>query len=191
MERNSKSRVRPAGDKGGAMETNTNKCDRMNAKLENMLLDPAAVSQKDRAHVEGCERCSREFKELRATMALMDAWEAPEPSPYFLSRLEARQREVREAEPAGWLPRWFAQLRAGFAYGSQAHVRPLAAMAMTVMLLIGGGTYLGVTNWVQPPAPPEATAVVHDLQTMDSNAQLLDQLEALSNNVDDDDDNSN
>jgi len=27
---------------------------------------------------------------------------------------------------------------------------------------------------------PRQTAVVHDLQTMDNNAQLLDQLEALS-----------
>jgi hypothetical protein len=64
-------------------------------------------------------------------------------------------------------------------------------MALTVVLLVGGGAYLGVTNWEQPPATPEPTAVVHDLQTLDSNAQVLDQLEVLSNNVDDDDDNSN
>ena len=173
------------------MEPNKYKCDGMDAKLADLLLDPGTVSAEDQAHVEVCDRCSRELNELRATMALMDAWEAPEPSPYFLTRLEARRREVREAEPAGWLSRWLARVSAGFVYGSQAHVRPLAAMALTVVLLLGGGTYLGVTNWEQPPAPPEPTAVVHDLQTMDSNAQLLDQLEALSNNVDDDDDNSN
>jgi len=173
------------------MEPNKNKCDGMDAKLANLLLDPGTVPAGDLAHVEGCERCSRELKELRATMTLMDAWEAPEPSPYFLTRLEARQREVREAEPSGLLSRWLARISAGFAYGSQAHVRPLAAMALTVVLLVGGGAYLGVTNWEQPPAPPEPTAVVHDLQTLDSNAQVLDQLEVLSNNVDDDDDNSN
>jgi len=170
------------------MERTMDKCDGMEAKLANLLLDPAAVSQKDLAHVEGCERCSRELEELRATMTLMDAWEAPEPSPYFLTRLAARQHEEREAEPTGWL----ARLRRGFIYGSRAHVRPLVAMAMTLMLLVGGGAYLGITNWEQSPPPPE-TAVVHDLQTMDSNAQLLDQLEALSNNgnVDDNSDNSN
>lgn len=167
------------------MERTKNKCDGMDAKLANLLLDPASVSARDQAHVDGCKHCSRELDELRAAMALMDTWEAPEPSPYFLTRLEARQREVREAEPAGWL----ARLRAGFAFGSQSHVRPLAAMALTVVLLVGGGTYLGVTNWEQPPAPPENTAVVHDLQTMDSNAQLLDQLEALSSNADNDDGN--
>jgi hypothetical protein len=29
--------------------------------------------------------------------------------------------------------------------------------------------------------PPGPTAVVHDLQTLDNNAQLLDQLETMSN----------
>jgi hypothetical protein len=169
------------------MEQMNSNCTGMESKLENLLLDPGSVSAKVQAHVEGCERCSRELDELRATMTLLDAWEAPEPSHYFMTRLDARLREEREAEPTGW----FARMRASLVYGSRAHVRPLTAMAMTLLLLVGGGTYLGVTNWVQPPAPPEATAVVRDLQTMDSNAQLLDQLEALSNNVDDDSDNSN
>ncbi len=114
-------------------------------------------------------------------MALLDTWKGPEPSPYFLSRLDARMREQREAEPASWPARWFARLRARFLYGPHPRVRPLAAMALTVMLLVGGGTYLGVTNWDQTANPPEA-AVVHDLQTLDSNAQLLDQLETLSSN---------
>jgi hypothetical protein len=60
------------------------------------------------------------------------------------------------------------------------HVRPLAAMALTVLLLLGGGTYLGVTDWNQLAQPTAQAAVVHDLQTLDSNAQLLDQMEALS-----------
>jgi cytochrome c-type biogenesis protein CcmH/NrfG len=60
------------------------------------------------------------------------------------------------------------------------HVRPLAAMALTVVLLVGGGAYLDVTNWDQPPTTPPQTAVVHDLQTLDNNAQLLDQLESMS-----------
>jgi hypothetical protein len=111
-------------------------------------------------------------------MSLLDADVAPEPSPYFLGKLEARMREEREAAPAGWLER----LRARFAYGPSLHARPLAAMALTIFLLLGGAGYLGVTS-LEKPAPqagPEA-AVVHDLQLMDSNAQLLDQLESLSN----------
>ncbi len=162
------------------MERSKNKCDGMDAKLKNLLLDPAALSAKDQAHVEGCERCRGEFDELRATVTLLDSWKVPEPNPYFLTRLEARLREEREAEPDGWL----ARLRAGFINGSRSHVRPLAAMAMTVALLVGGGAYLGITDWEQPQASSGPTAVVHDLQTMDNNAQLLDQLEALSNSGD-------
>ena len=55
-------------------------------------------------------------------------------------------------------------------------------MALTLVLLIGGGTYLGITDWDQPPSPPGQAAVVHDLQLLDNNAQLLDQLETLSSN---------
>ena len=53
-------------------------------------------------------------------------------------------------------------------------------MALTVMLLIGGGTYLGVTDWNHTTEAPPQTAVVHDLQLLDSNAQVLDQLESIS-----------
>src|ERR1035438_2470664 len=153
-------------------------CTGMDAKLANLLLDPAAAPVEVRSHLAGCDRCRRELDELRATMNLLDTWKTPEPNPYFLTRLEARLREEREAQPAGWL----ATLRARFTFQPAAHVRPLAAMALTVVLLVGGGAYLGITDWNQPPAAPPQTAVVHDLQTMESNAQLLDQLETLSSN---------
>jgi hypothetical protein len=160
------------------MESTMNKCTGMETKLADMLLDPDSAPAKVKTHVAECDGCRKDLEELRATMALLDTWTAPEPNPYFLTRLEARMREEREAPSAGWL----ARLRARFAYGPSMHARPLAAMSLTVMLLLGGGTYLGVTNWVQPPAPQgENAAVVHDLQTLDNNAQLLDQLEAISN----------
>ncbi|MGD0682528.1 MAG: hypothetical protein ABR990_10785 [Terracidiphilus sp.] len=153
-------------------------CTGMDAKLANLLLDPAAVSDKLQNHLAECERCRLELDELRATMNVLDAWKTPEPNPYFLTRLEARLREEREAQSAGWL----AALRDRFTFQPVAHVRPLAAMALTVLLLVGGGAYLGITDWNQPKAAPGQTAVVHDLQTMENNAQLLDQLEALSSN---------
>jgi len=153
-------------------------CNGMDKKLAELLLDPDRAPARTKAHVDACEHCRAELKELRATMALLDTWEGPEPSPYFVTRLDARMREQRAAEPAGW----FARLRARFVYGPRTHVRPLAAIAFTVMLLVGGGTYLGVTDWDQTANPPGQAAVVHDLQTLDSNAQLLDQLETLSNN---------
>jgi anti-sigma factor RsiW len=158
-------------------------CKEAERKLAELLLasaESAALPGELQAHLDGCTSCRRELAELRATMALLETWESPEPSPYFLTRLEARLREEREAEPAGWLQGGLARLRARFNYGPRTHLRPLAAMALTVLMLVGGGTYLGVTDWLQPPAAAGQAAVVRELQTMDSNAQLLDQLEALS-----------
>lgn len=165
------------------METTKTKCGEMGLKLADMLLDPESAPKAVAAHVAECDGCRAELDELRSTMAVMDAWKAPEPNPYFVSKVGARFREEREAAPAGWLER----VRARMAYGPRAHARPLAAMAMTILLLLGGGAYLGVTNWEQPVQGPHETAVVQDLQLMDNNAQLLDQLETLSANQQDGD----
>ena len=155
------------------MKTN---CTGMESKLADLLLDPERVPAKVQAHVDACESCRAELAELRATMSLLDAWESPEPSPYFLSKLDARMREERATAPASWLER----LRARLAYGPSMHVRPLAAMALAVVLLLGGGTYLGISDGERPAAPPVQAAVVHDLQTLDNNAQLLEQLDSIS-----------
>ncbi len=162
------------------METMNNNCAGMESKLAEMLLDPGAAPAKVQKHVADCENCRKQLADLRATMALMDTWKTPEPSPYFLSRLDARMREERASAPAGWPESWIARLRARFAYGPSMRVRPLAAMALTVVLFLGGGAYLGITDWDQPVSAPGQAAVVHDLQTLDNNAQLLDQLEAMS-----------
>jgi hypothetical protein len=156
-------------------------CKMVDEKLADLLLDTHAVPAKVQAHVAECGRCQAELAKLKAAMQLLDTWEAPEPSPYFLARLDAKMREERQAAPAGWLARQWARLRAGLAYGPGLHARPLAAMALTVALLVGGGAYLGVTDWMQPAQPSQA-AVVNDLQTLDSNAQVLDQMESLSGN---------
>ena len=162
------------------METMNKNCTGMDAKLADLLFDPAAVPAKVQTHVAGCAYCQAELAELKATMDLLDQWEAPEPSPYFLTRLDAQMREEREAAPASWLSSRLARLRAGFAYGPTLHARPLAAMALTLALFLGGGTYLGVSDWNKAAQPPAQTAVVHDLQLLDSNAQILDQLESIS-----------
>jgi predicted anti-sigma-YlaC factor YlaD len=155
------------------MKTN---CTGMESKLADMLLDPSSAPAKVQAHVAACESCRGELDALRATMGVLDAWQAPEPNPYFLTRLEARMREERQAAPAGW----FARLRARIAYGSGLHARPIAAMALTVVLLLGGGTYLDLAVWNGTQQPSPQAAVVHDLQILDNNAQVLDQMDALS-----------
>ena len=163
------------------MKTMSN-CTAMEEKLAEMLLDPDAAPAKVKTHVAECASCREELEALRATMGLMDAWTAPEPSPYFMTRLNARMREEREAPRQSW----FERIRSRYMYGPSLHARPLAAMALTVMLLIGGGAYLGMTS-IEEPQPKQSSEayVVRDLQTLDSNAQVLDQLEAISDNPND------
>jgi hypothetical protein len=159
-----------------------NKCTAMDERLADMLLDPDAAPARVKTHVAECASCREELESLRATMGLMDAWTAPEPSPYFMTRLNAQMREEREAPRQSWLQR----IRARYVYGPSVHARPLAAMALTVLLLVGGGAYLGMTNIEQPAQKQSPQAyVVRDLQTLDSNAQVLDQLEAISDNPND------
>jgi hypothetical protein len=162
---------------------NTN-CAGMDAELAEVLLDPrpasGLVGTKAQAHLAECEACKGKLEELKATMQIMDAWKAPAPSPYFMTRLSARMREERQAAPAGWFAGAIARLRATVAYGPGLHARPLAAVALTVMLLVGGGAYLSITDVTQTPQSSSQAAVVHDLQTLDSNAQVLDQMEALT-----------
>jgi len=166
------------------MEPNKKNCTAMDERLADLLLDPDAAPVNVTTHVAACEDCQRQLEELRATMALLDTWEAPEPNPFFMTRFQARLNEEKKAAPAGWLER----LRARILYGPQMHARPLAAMALTALLLLGGGAYLQISNWDQHQPPSHEAAVVNDLQTLDSNAQLLDQLETISGPADVDDD---
>lgn len=164
------------------MENLKMNCTEVETKLADLLLDPEAVPAKVQEHVADCDACRAQVADLRATMNLLDEWQAPEPSPFFMTRMQARMREEREAAPSGWFARKLAAMRASIAYGPVTNTKPLAAMALTVLLLLGGGTYLGMTDWTQTTQQPAQTAVVHDLQLLDSNAQLLDQLESIADN---------
>ncbi len=163
----------------------------MDERLADLLLDPDAASVNVTTHVAACEDCRRQLEELRATMALLNTWEAPEPNPFFMTRFQARLNEERKAAPGSWPARVIARMRARVLYGPQMHARPLAAMALTVLLLLGGGVYLELTNWDNARPLSREAAVVNDLQTLDSNAQLLDQLETISGPADSGDDDLN
>jgi hypothetical protein len=166
------------------MKTMNTICAEMEPKLAEMLFNPEAVQAGVKEHVEShigaCEGCRTEFDSLRRTIATLDAWPAPEPNPYFMTRFDARLREEKNAPRASWPSRVFARVKARWTYGPQMQARPLAAMALTLCVLVGGGSYLNY-YWEQPPAQPHQTdaAVVQDLQTLDSNSQLLDQLESI------------
>lgn len=153
-------------------------CRKFEAEYKNLipdlLLDRDRVPADARAHVEQCAECSRELAALEATMLALDAWEDVEPSPFFNARLAAR---LREAEPAGFMER----LRTRLMFGSNAHLKPLAAGALAALLLIGGGTYAGLEG-LHPAgqaAPVAASATVRDLQSLEDNSQMFQELNSL------------
>jgi anti-sigma factor RsiW len=119
-------------------------------------------------HLKTCTECAGKLEEFRRTMALLDEWQAPEPSPYFDVRLMAQVREER-AKPSGWLY-WLR--------------KPALAVSLAVLMVMsitlfrtdahlrGGGESATVAM-----APP-GTAV-GDLQALDKNSDLYSDFELL------------
>ena len=154
-------------------------CRKMESNIADLLFDADRVSAEVKAHVTECADCSRELAELRSTMSLMDSWEAPEPSPFFDTRLQARLREEQAAAPAGWLER----MRARLLFNGHAHLRLIAATALTVVMAVGGATYVGVVGHKQ--TKQQTSATVRDLQFLDKDQQVFQQLDSLDQDDDD------
>src|SRR3954463_4013535 len=110
---------------------------------EMLLMAPGENSPQAAAHVRGCEACAKELASLRSTMALLDEWTAPEPSPYFDSKLRARLKS--EPEPARGWQRWIAPL-AGW--------KPAMAVALAATMVVGLSVYK------RPTEPTQTDAVV-------------------------------
>ena len=131
--------------------------------------DPALA-----AHVKECGNCARELESLRKTMSLLDEWEAPEPTPYFLTRLQAHVREEQGKKPEGWLA-WLRQ--------------PWLATALATILVAGGAVYLGLNGPVHDEERPVVGTAVGDLDSLDRNHDLYvnsDLLDELSGGPSDD-----
>ena len=154
-------------------------CRKMESQLAELLLDPASASAETRRHVEGCADCRAELAELQATMLALDTWEAPEPSPFFDSKLRVRVRAEKAAAPAGF----FERLRARLLFSSNLNLRPAAAGILATLLAVGGGAALWLQHGMFQPAQESAT--VRDLQSLDGNAQVFQQLSALDSDDDD------
>lgn len=147
-------------------------CRSMKPNLEDLLLAPQQASQAARKHLAACPDCRRELAEMQATFALLDEWQAPEANAYFPTRMQALLREEQASGRPGWMERMrMRMLLANFS------ARPVAAVALALALLIGGGTYAGVaTIESQQSVVTPKSATLRDLQSLDQNAQVFQQL---------------
>jgi len=137
-------------------------------------------------HIASCATCATHLRDLQKTMALLDEWQAPDPSPYFDTRLQARLREemARPRSAAGWLN------GLNLSNWNWLH-RPAWAMSLAAALLAGAVT-IGVFNKsylvetdklaTAPPAlglPVQPGTAVGDLQALERNDELYADFDML------------
>ena len=148
-------------------------CNELHETFPDVAAGMSTRSAEATEHLNGCNACATELSELRATMALLDTWQAPEPSPYFNTRLQARLRETRSAEQRHG---WFAWMR-----------RPAMAVVATVALAIGVGMFALKTSHTNAAgnaankveAMNEPGTAVSDLKALEENHELYSDFEVL------------
>ncbi|MBV9608767.1 MAG: hypothetical protein JO187_04340 [Acidobacteria bacterium] len=128
-------------------------------------------------HFASCSACAAELQSIRATMSLLDEWQAPEISPYFDQRLRARVREVAAERSLGWLG-WLR--------------KPAIAAAFAVLMMLGISLYRSAPshtgakqNDTVASATQQRGTAVSDLKDLDQNLDLyanFDTLDDLSDN---------
>jgi len=158
--------------------TDMTNCKDCRSHLPDLLLDDAYITTHPelKEHLVACAACRAELAELRSTFALLDEWKAPEVSPYFDSKLQARLREAVNASPEGFWQR----TRSYFMFSTDRHqFRPALAGALAFVMLIGGGTFANFYHAASSMPPVAASATVNDLKILDNNIQAEQQMDQL------------
>jgi hypothetical protein len=142
------------------------KCDEIRELMPDLAAGLDAPTPETKEHLRTCGECARTLEEFRQTMALLDEWEAPEPSPYFDTRLRAQLREEMAKPPSGWM-QWFR--------------KPALAISFAV-IMIASVTVLRLNS----PDKPKTVVVntdpgtaVGDLQALDKNHDLYSDFDVL------------
>jgi anti-sigma factor RsiW len=147
-------------------------CRKIQKALPGLLLDSELRCTEAREHLTQCTHCAAELASIQATVRLLDHWAAPDPGPFFDTRLHAHLRAERTSDPAGFLERW----RAWILYSSNIRAPLWRTVGVAVLLTIGCGTFTLLQN---RQAPVEASLTVRDLQCYECNAQVIQQLSFL------------
>ncbi len=152
------------------------KCDDIRELMPDLAAGIDAPTPEIREHLRTCGECALMLEEFRQTMALLDEWQVPEPTPYFDVRLQARLREEQQKAHASWFD-WFRKPVLG------AAAALLIAAAIGLMQTHDAGSKPGPTS----PAQYVAGTAAGDLQFLDKNSEVLqdfDALDALDTSVD-------
>jgi hypothetical protein len=132
------------------------KCKEIRELLPDLAAGITGARSQVNDHLRNCADCGAMLEDFRKTMALLDEWQAPEPSAYFDTRLKARLREEAAKPPSGWLV-WLR--------------RPVLAVSLAMTLAAAATFY--VERSPGPPVPTVPGTAVSDLQVLDKNPDLL------------------
>ncbi len=151
-------------------------------QIRELLPDLASgvdASPEVQKHIASCAACAAHLSDLQKTMALLDEWQAPEPSPYFDTRLQARLSEERREEMARPAAGWFSWM-----LRRPAWAMSLAAVLFAGALLVSNKSYLYQTEAIKtdPPAlslPVQPGTAVGDLQALERNDELYADFDML------------
>ncbi|MFI5102908.1 MAG: anti-sigma factor family protein [Terriglobales bacterium] len=149
-------------------------CNQIRELLPDLAAGMDAATPEVEKHIASCTACAAHLRDLQKTMALLDEWQAPEPSPYFDTRLQARLREELARPAAGWF-HWL---------GRPAWAMSLAAVVFAGALVVGNKSYFSETEAIatKPPSlglPVEPGTAVGDLQALERNDELYADFDVL------------
>jgi hypothetical protein len=154
-------------------------CNEIRERLPDVAAGLTEVTAGESKHLATCDACAGKLQEFRQIMALLDEWPAPQPSPYFDVRLQARLREEMARPQRNWL-QWFR--------------RPALAAALALLMGIGlglffvrgSGIYRGDNRSADELQQFQPGTAVSDLQSLETNHdlyadfELMDDLEVQS-----------
>lgn len=151
------------------------KCNEIREQMPDLAAGLSVATPEMTQHLDSCAECTSKLEAFRQTMALLDQWQAPEPSPYFDVRLRARLREEMAKPASGW---WHWLRRPALA------VSLAVLMVMSITLIqTGGKGRIGSSHPEQVAAGSSVTAepgtAVSDLQALDKNHELYSDFDVL------------
>jgi hypothetical protein len=144
-------------------------CNEVRELMPDLAAGMDAATPETNAHLTSCAECAAKLEGFRQTMALMDEWQVPEPSPYFDVRLQARLREETAKQPAGWL-QWMRRPALAVSF---------AVLMMASVTLVRFHSNSNVDTRTTASMATEPGSAVSDLSALDKNHDLYSDFDVL------------
>lgn len=152
------------------------KCDEVRELLPDVAAGMNSGTQGVEAHIESCSACAAKLQGFRQTMTLLDEWQAPEPSPYFDTRLGARLREEAKRPARRWLR---VLMRPAFSGSLAAVLLALGTAVANRDVLFPGPEEKIAIHVPVPGVPAEPGSALGDLQALEKDHDLYADFDVL------------